>query len=108
MSTKWGLLMTTPTKEIKDAVEKKKIIIGTHQSIKHAKRGQVKTIIHASNIPPSILKELNHYARISKIELKPFGRDAIRLGQVCGRPFKILSVAIRRDDSSKRLKKAVT
>lgn len=89
--------MVTVTKEIKDAVEKKKIIIGTRQSIKHTKQGQVKTIIHASNIPEPLLKDLDYYRKIAKIDLKPFGKDALRLGQLCGKPFKILSIAIKRD-----------
>ena len=61
----------------------------------HAKIGKVKTVILATNIPVNMKRDVNHYAALGGIEVVAFEGDAIRLGQVCGKPFKILAVGIQ-------------
>lgn len=83
-------------KIIKDSLKEKKILMGTREVIKHSKNGSIKTIILSSHIPASLRKNLEHYSRVSSIELKEFDGDAEKLGQICGKPFKILAVGIRK------------
>jgi large subunit ribosomal protein L30e len=86
----------TAAKEIKESMKKNKIVIGVKGVIKCLKKGTLKTAIHSSNIPPALKKEMDYYSGISKAEVKPFGGDSVRLGQICGRPFRILAVGIRK------------
>ena len=83
-------------KEIKDSMNEKKLVIGTRDVTSHAKKGQLKKIIHSNNIPLPMLKQLQHYSKISSIEMAQFEGDSLMLGQVCSKPFKILSLGIKR------------
>lgn len=85
----------TLVKQIQDAVAGKKAVIGVRSAIGEAKRGQVGTIIHASNLPVRLQQDLARCAAAG-IEVTPFGEDSQRLGQVCGKPFRILAIGIRK------------
>ena len=84
----------TVEKEIKDAIKAKKIVIGTKTVIRGVKGGTVTSVICSSNCPEGMRKDLNHYASLSKTEIKDFGQDSSRLGELCGKPFNVLVVGI--------------
>lgn len=86
----------TAAKDIASALKAGSLIIGTHAVIKASKRGTVKEIVHATNIPENLLADLQHASSVGGLELKSFGEDSVRLGQVCGKPFKILSIGIKK------------
>ncbi len=81
-------------KEIKDAMENKKLIIGTKTVLKNLKNNKLKKIIYASNCPEKTKKDLNYYAQFSDIEIKEFKGTSLELGIVCGKPFNILLLGI--------------
>ena len=83
-------------KEIKDAVKAKKLVIGSRTVIKGVKGGSLKSVVCASNCPEGTEKDLNHYATLSKIEVKKFTGDSSRLGELCGKPFNVLMVGIQK------------
>lgn len=84
------------SKEIIDSLGGGKLVIGSRELRKTAKRGGLKKIFLSSNIPPALLKDFQHYSETSSIELGMFEGDSIKLGQICGKPFKILAVGIKR------------
>lgn len=85
-------------KKIKESLKGNKIIMGTRQVKKNSKRGLLEMMIYSSNIPKTILNDLEHYSKVSNIGLEPFGDDSVKLGQVCGKPFKILVIGIKKWD----------
>lgn len=81
-------------KEILQAVKKGNICIGSKIVFKMAKRGKIEEIFYAKNCPEDVVKNLNYYAKISKIKIVAFDGDSKRLGQICGKPFSTLMVGI--------------
>ncbi|MFQ5647739.1 MAG: ribosomal L7Ae/L30e/S12e/Gadd45 family protein [Candidatus Aenigmatarchaeota archaeon] len=86
----------TVEKEIKDAMGAKRLAIGSRTVLRGLKRGSLKSVVYATNCPEGTRKDLNHYATLSKIEVKEFGGDSSRLGELCGKPFNILAVGVKK------------
>jgi len=86
----------TLAKEIKDSMKEKKTVMGTREVVKNSKKGALKAIIYSSSIPQQLKNDIEHYSKLSKAELKPFGEDSVKLGQICGKPFKILAIGIKK------------
>lgn len=83
-------------KEIKDAIKNRKLVIGTRTVIKDIKNSRLESVICASNCPTPRIRDLEHYLKISKIELKRFGEDSTKLGEACGKPFTALVIGIKK------------
>lgn len=81
---------------IKEAVKKDRIVIGTKSVIKGMKNGRLSMAIYASNTPKNSVRDLGHYSGISKAEVKEFKENSASLGGLCGKPFHILMVGIRK------------
>lgn len=84
------------TKLIKEGVKQKKVLLGYKSVMKFLKSGRPELIIHANNIPEEKKKSLEHNAKISNVEIKEYPNDGINLGLVCGKPFSVSVLAIKR------------
>ena len=82
--------------EIKAAVASDKAIMGTKEVLKAMKEGKVKKVVVSSNTPESIVKDVNHYQKMSKLEVGNFGGTGKQLGVFCGKPFGISVMAIKK------------
>ncbi|MFQ6057177.1 MAG: 50S ribosomal protein L30e [Methanosarcinales archaeon] len=81
--------------ELKDALTKNNVIIGSKRTIKYLKTKNVKLVMIASNCPENIKNDINHYSKISKIKVEKFDGTAKQLGIFCGKPFPIATLAIK-------------
>ncbi len=88
--------MTDIKESISEAVKKKRIVIGTRSVLKKMKGGEVNLVVYASNTPENFRRDLDHYAGVSRIEVKGFKGDSAELGGLCGKPFHILTVGIKK------------
>lgn len=82
--------------DIREAMKKKRIVIGTRSVLKGLKMGEFNLVVYASNIPEKFKGDLEYYARISGIEVKGFKEDSAKLGELCGKLFLILTVGIKK------------
>lgn len=82
-------------KEIKEALKEKKLVIGTKVVFKGLKKGRIKKALYASNCPVGSMKDLEQYGK-SGAELEAFSGNSLKLGEVCGKPFKTLIVGIKK------------
>lgn len=82
-------------KDIKSALEEKKLVIGTRTVMKGIKKGDIGNIFYASNCPKETVKDLDHYRKTSKLSVEEFKGDSVKLGQTCGKPFSVLLVGIK-------------
>ena len=80
--------------DLKSALEENKVILGSKRTIKYLKLGKVKMIVIANNCPDDFKKDLEHYTKLSGLELENFDGTAKQLGIVCGKPFSIATLAI--------------
>ena len=83
-------------KTIKDALKAGKSVIGKESIMKAAKNGKLSEVICASNCPDKIMEELVFYSKMSKLAISEFKGNSAELGQLCGKPFKIIILGIEK------------
>lgn len=88
--------LTELQKAVNEAKEAGKLIIGTNSVKVGMKNGNLSTIVYASNCPDGLKREITSYSRLSKIEVSSFSGDSAKLGEMCGKPFSILVVGIKK------------
>ncbi|MBI2085314.1 MAG: ribosomal L7Ae/L30e/S12e/Gadd45 family protein [Candidatus Aenigmarchaeota archaeon] len=76
-------------KELKTALERDKVVIGTEESIKAAGSGKVKTLVYSANCPSLIRERLKSVALTKKLEVEQFDGNSVELGTMCGKPFAV-------------------
>lgn len=81
--------------DLRNAVNEKKIIIGSKQAIKNLKLKNVKLVFMASNCPDNIKKDIEYYSKLTGIKAENFDGTAKQLGVFCGKPFSIAVLAIK-------------
>ncbi len=88
------------SKEIRQAVDTGKVILGTDKSRKALKLGQAKLVITASNCQSEVLEDIKHYAGLANIPVHIFAGDSAELGLACGKPFLVSVLALLEPGSS--------
>lgn len=88
------------SKEIRQAVDTGKVILGTDKSRKALKLGQAKLVITASNCQSEVLDDIKHYAGLANIPVHIFAGDSAELGLAYGKPFLVSVLAILEPGSS--------
>lgn len=86
----------TAEKEIKDAMKGGKLLIGSRSVMRGLKAGQLSGVVVASNCPDGTRNDVSHYAGIREIKMETFKEDSVRLGEICGKPFSVLILGIRK------------
>jgi large subunit ribosomal protein L30e len=84
----------TLEREIRNAMKDKKALIGSRSVLKAAKAGMLGSLFYATNTPKSTLRDIRHYAEISKIDTQEYTGNSVQLGELCGKPFSILLLGI--------------
>jgi large subunit ribosomal protein L30e len=83
-------------KTIKEKLKEDKVVIGFKSVIKLLKKGNPQMIVLANNIPEENKNMIIHNIQISNVEIKEYSNDSMNLGLVCGKPFPISVLAIKR------------
>ncbi|UCD07797.1 MAG: ribosomal L7Ae/L30e/S12e/Gadd45 family protein [Candidatus Aenigmatarchaeota archaeon] len=83
-------------KQIKDAIKNDKLIIGSRTVLKNLKNEMLESVVYASNCPEELMKDLNHYSKVSGIKLEEFNGNSVQLGELCGKPFRILIIGMKK------------
>ncbi len=82
--------------EISEAEKEGKLVIGSNMILRHARKGGLKAVIYATNMPEGRKEDLEKYCSVSSLEMKEFDGDSMRLGESCGKPFNVLMVGIKK------------
>jgi large subunit ribosomal protein L30e len=81
---------------IKEKSKENKLIIGYDTVMKFIKNENPELVILANNFPDDKKKIIEHNAKLAKVEVKEYPNDSVNLGLVCGKPFSIGVLAIKR------------
>jgi len=81
---------------IKAKTKENKVILGYNTVMKLIKTGNPELIVIANNFPDDKRKTVEHNAKIANVELKEYPNDGVNLGLVCGKPFAVGVLAIKR------------
>ncbi len=85
------------TKIIKNAVKENKVILGYNRTIKEIKTKKPKLVVYANNIPKDKLENIIHNTKLAKIDVEKYPDDSVNLGLVCGKPFSVSVLVIKRE-----------
>ena len=83
------------SEDVRGALLKKKLIIGSRETIKYLKNNQVNTIMISKNCPENIKKELEKLANTHKAKFETFEGTSKQFGVFLGKPFPIATVSIK-------------
>ncbi len=83
-------------KMIKDAVKNGKILMGRNSVARALKAGSLEAVVCPTNCPADLTKELDYYSKVSKVPIEKFEGNSAALGQLCGKPFKIVTLGIEK------------
>lgn len=83
-------------KEIKEAVKEKKLVIGSEKVIESIKLSTLKHVIIPSNCSDALLRDLEYYSRNFAVETNKFAGNSRQLGEICGKPFNIMLLGIKK------------
>ena len=82
--------------EIKDAMKEKKLVMGSNRIFGGIKQEAIKYVICSSNCSEDALNDLNYYSRNFGIEIKKFAGNSRQLGEICGKPFNIMLLGVKK------------
>ena len=86
----------TLEKDITAAVKAKKALLGSKSTLKAARNKKLKSLVHAKNVPKNIMADVKAYSAISGLEVREFSGNSQDLGELCGKPFAVLLLGIRK------------
>ncbi|MFH1456133.1 MAG: ribosomal L7Ae/L30e/S12e/Gadd45 family protein [archaeon] len=79
------------TDELKTALKEKNIIFGLKQTLKNMKKGDVKTVLLASNCSQEAKKEIEYLAKLKSVKVVKLELASDEVGMICKKQY-IVSV----------------
>jgi large subunit ribosomal protein L30e len=84
-------------KLIKEKTKEGKVLLGYKSVIKLLKSDKPELVVVANNIRDDKKKMIEQNAQISKVQVKEYQKDNINLGLLCGKPFSVSALVVKRD-----------
>lgn len=81
-------------KELEKFLEAKKIGFGCNSVMRALKQGTASKIYYANNVPDSIRKDIDYYAKLSEVGVVEYPGDSKELGVALKRTHKILIAVV--------------
>ena len=75
--------------KLQEALKKEKLIFGSNKILKLLRNGKLKVIFLASNVREDIKGEVEHLAKLGKIEIVNLDMPNSEVGVICKKPFSI-------------------
>ncbi len=75
--------------ELRKALKEKTITFGTEKTLKMLRNGKVKKVFISSNCSETVKQTINHYAKMSNIEVIQLELPNDEIGLACKKPFSI-------------------
>ena len=86
--------MKDSIKEIKQLLKTRKVVFGTEQVIKKLTQDKIEKFFISSNCKDETKKDLQHYAKIGKVEEIYLKSSNKEIGIMCKKPFSISVVGV--------------
>lgn len=83
----------TTIDNIKTLLKTKKAVIGTERTMRLLKTGKLKKIYLTSNCPEEVKGDIDHFAKLGKVDIEQLTIPNDELGVICKRPFVISVLA---------------
>ncbi len=76
------------------AVETGKVEFGSKTGVKDSLLGKAKLIVVASNAPRELQEDIQHYSKLSNIQVLTFDGTSMELGSICGKPYPVSVLSV--------------
>lgn len=86
----------TLIEEIQSALKEGRVTIGYKKSLEFIKNNSPKLIVMTQNIPEKEKREVEHNAKLSGAKIEIFEGSSKELGVICGKPFPIMLLVIKK------------
>ncbi len=80
---------TDQTIDVRKLIATKKVVIGTEQTLKGIRQGEVGQVFVAKNCPKSLRETMEHYKKMSVFEIVVLDMTNEDLGILCKKQFAI-------------------
>ena len=85
-----------PAEEIKKQLENENLIIGTERTLKALRKGELQKIWIVSNIKTETKKDIDHYQKITGVEIEQLKENNEELGIICKKQHNISVISIKK------------
>jgi ribosomal protein L30E len=82
--------------DFKKLVKEGKVFIGTQETVKHLKRGEVSKVFVSSNCPDSVRDDIKTYAQSDKVDVEELKVPNEELGVLCKKQFSISVIGVKK------------
>ncbi len=90
-------------RQIRMALETGDVILGANKTIRALKMGEPKLVIISMDCPEDIREDVEYYAELAEIPVFVYPGTSIELGDACGRPHVVATMAVLDDGESNLL-----
>ncbi len=77
------------SEELRKALKEKSLTLGTEQTLKKLKNGEVKTVFLASNCPEQIRTKVEHYCKVSGAKVVELDLPDKEIGLLCRKQYNV-------------------
>jgi len=81
---------------IKQAIESKKLVIGTKRTLHNLLLGKLSTIFLTSNCPARTKERVKHGAEMAKVSVQPLNIPNDELGVICKKQYSISIAGLKK------------
>ena len=82
--------------QIKKLLKTENLVIGADNTLKALKDNELVKVFLAGNAPENLVKTVEHYASVTKIEVEKLDIPNDELGVVCKKPFSIACIGMKK------------
>ncbi|KYK26152.1 hypothetical protein AYK26_00865 [Euryarchaeota archaeon SM23-78] len=82
--------------EIKKHLKTSNLVIGKDKTLKALRNNELVKVFLASNAPEEMIKDIEYYASVTKIDVEKLDIPNDELGVVCKKPFSIACIGMKR------------
>ncbi|MBT4824319.1 50S ribosomal protein L30 [Candidatus Woesearchaeota archaeon] len=80
--------------EIKKGIGTDKAVLGTIETIKYLKKGNVSKVFLSANVPEDVKTDLEYYSKLIKADVVELIYPNDELGVLCKKPFPISVICL--------------
>jgi len=80
--------------EVKKGINADKAVIGTIETIKNLKKGNIVKVFLSANVPEEVKQDLEYYSKLIKADVVELAYPNDELGALCKKPFPISVISL--------------
>ena len=92
--------MADVEKEIRRAVDTGEVVFGMTQAEKNILKGVGKVIILSNSIGEEEREKIQYLVKQAKMKSINLDKSSVKLGEICGKPFKISAMIVLKEGKS--------